>query len=36
MADNTENTWWYELKVNFYIENGKGENLKPACLSLKV
>lgn len=25
MADNTESIWWYELKVNFYIENGKGE-----------
>lgn len=25
MLENTGNTWWYELKVNFYIENENGE-----------
>lgn len=25
MQDNTGHTWWYELKVKFYIENGEGE-----------
>ena len=25
MAEDTESTWWYELRVNFYIENEAGE-----------